>query len=157
MAATEAAILFSLASTCKALEVDPFAYLRDVLERTCIHPARRVAESLRRTSGRAALAADAEHLLPVLAAAPTRDLFADPFADDEGAAPPRPVLVVLDDGTEDPVVSEQRGRLGVAADGRGVRVETVTTDAPTEVARYASLLLSGTYAAAYLRLGLAED
>ena len=26
-----AAILFSLASTCKALKIDPFAYLRDVL------------------------------------------------------------------------------------------------------------------------------
>ena len=40
---------------------------------------------------------------------------------------------------------------------RGVRVETVTTDAPTEVARYASLLLSGTYAAEYLRIGFVED
>ena len=39
----------------------------------------------------------------------------------------------------------------------GIRVETVSTDAPTEVARYASLLLSGTYAAEYLRIGLVED
>jgi hypothetical protein len=36
-------------------------------------------------------------------------------------------------------------------------VETVTTTASTEVARYASLLLSGTYAAEYLRIGLVED
>lgn len=41
-----AAILFSLASTCKALKIDPFAYLRDVLDRVCTHPARRVAELL---------------------------------------------------------------------------------------------------------------
>jgi hypothetical protein len=38
-----------------------------------------------------------------------------------------------------------------------VRVEAVTTEADGEVARYASLLLSGTYAAEYLRLGLVED
>ena len=54
------------------------------------------------------------------------------------------------------MVREQRGRLRAAADERGVRVETVTTEAPTEVARYASLLLSGTYAAEYLRLGLVD-
>ena len=72
------------------------------------------------------------------------------------AASCRPMLLVLDDGAEDPVVREQRGRLRAAAAARGVRVETVTTDAATEVARYASLLLSGTYAAEYLRLGLVE-
>lgn len=41
-----AAILFSLASTCKAVKLDPFAYLRDVLDRVCTHPSRRVAELL---------------------------------------------------------------------------------------------------------------
>jgi transposase len=41
-----AAILFSLASTCKALKIDPFSYLRDVLSRVCTHPARRIAELL---------------------------------------------------------------------------------------------------------------
>ena len=41
-----AATLFSLASTCKALRIDPFVYLRDVLERVCTHPARRIAELL---------------------------------------------------------------------------------------------------------------
>ncbi len=58
---------------------------------------------------------------------------------------------------DDPVVREQRSRLLAAADARGVRVELVTTEATTEVARYASLLLTGTYAAEYLRLGLVED
>jgi len=117
--------------------------------------ARRVAESVRRASGRTALAGDAEHLLPVLEAARPRDVFDDPFAGEGGEL--RPMLVVLDDGAEDPVVREQRGRLQAAATSRGVRVETVTTDAPSEVARYASLLLSGTYASEYLRLGLTED
>lgn len=117
--------------------------------------ARRVAESVRRASGRTALAGDAEHLLPVLEAARQRNLFDDPFTD--GVPERRPMLLVLDDGAEEHVVREQRGRLQAAAAARGLRVETVTTDAATEVARYASLLLSGTYAAEYLRLGLVED
>jgi len=41
-----AAILFSIASTCKALKIDPFSYLRDVLDRVCTHPARRIEELL---------------------------------------------------------------------------------------------------------------
>jgi hypothetical protein len=117
--------------------------------------ARRVAESIRRASGRTALAGDAEHLLPVLEAARPRNVFDDPFAEEGGEL--RPVLLVLDDGAQDPVVREQRGRLQATASSRGVRVETVTTEAPSEVARYASLLLSGTYASEYLRLGLVED
>ena len=117
--------------------------------------ARRVAESIRRSSGRTALAGDAEHLLPVIEAARPRDVFDDPVAGDGGEL--RPVLVVLDDGAEDPVVREQRGRLKAAADARSVRVETVRAEEHSEVARYASLLLSGTYAAEYLRLGLVEE
>ena len=117
--------------------------------------ARRVAESIRRTSGRTALAGDAEHLLPVIELARQRDVFADPYAD--GSKERRPVLIVLDDGAEEPAVLEQRGRLEDAARARDVRVETVTTEADGEVARYASLLLNGTYAAEYLRLGLVED
>jgi hypothetical protein len=117
--------------------------------------ARRVAESIRRASGRTALAGDAEHLLPVIEAARQRDVFDDPFGD--APADRRPMLLVLDDGAEEPVVREQRGRLQTAAAERGVRVETVTTEVPSEVARYASLLLSGTYAAAYLGIGLVEE
>lgn len=114
--------------------------------------ARRVSESLRRASGRASLAADAEHLLPVVSAAPVRDVFDDPFAETE--SPVRPVLVILDDGSADPTVREQRGRLLHAASARGVRVETLTAQQPNEVARYASLMATGTYAAAYLSVGL---
>lgn len=117
--------------------------------------ARRVAESLRRSSGRSALAGDAEHLVPLIEAARQRDVFADPFADDGGEL--RPLLVVLDDGADDPVVREHRGRLLAAAASRGVRSESLITDAETEVARYASLMLQGTYAAEYLRLGLVGD
>lgn len=117
--------------------------------------ARRVAESIRRATGRSALAGDAEHLLPVIEATRRHDVFDDPFA--EGDTVLRPVLLILDDGAEDPVVREQRGRLKAAAESRGVRVETVTTEAPSEVARYASLLLSGRYAAEYLRVGLTDD
>ncbi|UMG93179.1 SIS domain-containing protein [Nocardioides sp. TF02-7] len=118
--------------------------------------ARRVAESIRRTSGRTALAGDAEHLLPVIEAARPRNVFADPYADGAGSDR-RPLLVVLDDGVADPVGAEQRARLEEAALARDVRVEAVTADTGGEVARYASLLLHGTYAAEYLRLGLVAD
>jgi hypothetical protein len=116
--------------------------------------ARRVAESIRRASGRTALAGDAEHLLPVIEAARPRDVFDDPFADDGGEL--RPMLLVLDDGADDVVIREHRGRLLAAAERRRVRVEHVSSEAGCEVARYASLLLSGTYAAEYLGLGLIE-
>jgi len=116
--------------------------------------ARRIAEQLRRASGRAALAADAEHLLPVVAAARLTDVFADPFADEDDDL--RPSLVILDDGSPDPVVTETRDRLRSMADERGVRVETVTTEAEGDVARYAALLATGTFAARYLQVGLQE-
>ncbi len=122
--------------------------------------ARRVAETLRRASGRTALAGDVDQLLPVLEATPRRDVFDDPFSDD----PPllRPLLLLLDDGSDngadDAQIREQRGRLQAAATARGIRIETLTCEgAATEVARYASLLLEGTYAAEYLRLGLVSD
>jgi hypothetical protein len=117
--------------------------------------ARRVSETIRRASGRSAIAGDAEHLLPLIEATRPRDVFDDPFA--EGGGESRPLLLVFDDGADDPVVREDRGRLRAAAAEHGVRVETVTTDADTEVARYASLVLSGRYGAEYLRLGLVDD
>jgi hypothetical protein len=113
---------------------------------------RRVAEALRRRSGRAALAADAEHLLPVMALTVDRDVFADPYADP--VATSRPALVVLDDGAEDPAIREQRGRLTYTAQTHGVRVCTVEATEGPGVARYASLLATGSYAAVYLSVGL---
>jgi hypothetical protein len=41
-----AAILSSLVSRCKALKLDPFAYLRDALDLVCTRPARQVGEWL---------------------------------------------------------------------------------------------------------------
>jgi hypothetical protein len=61
---------------------------------------------------------------------------------------------VLDDGTEEPTIREARGRLVVAAQERGLRVETIASTAPNDVARYAALMATGRYAAAYLGIGL---
>jgi hypothetical protein len=114
---------------------------------------RRVAESIRRATGRAALAADMEHLLPVVEAATIPDVFADPFADPEDADR-RPSLVILDDGSEDSAVRESRSRLAAAAERHGIRLETVTSEADGELARYAALLVTGQFAATYLDVGL---
>ncbi len=113
---------------------------------------RRIAESVRRATGRTALAADAEQLLPVLTAATPVDVFADPFAD--GGQESRPALVLLDDGSVDPAVHETRDLLEEAARQHGVRVETISSEADGDVARYAALLSTGMYVAAYLQLGL---
>ena len=40
------ATLMSLCTTCKGLEIDPFAYLRDVLDRVSTHPNSRIEELL---------------------------------------------------------------------------------------------------------------
>ena len=56
-----------------------------------------------------------------------RNVFDDPFTDEPAEL--RPVLVVLDDGADDPLIREQRGRLQAAAAEHGVRTETVDTDA----------------------------
>ena len=93
-------------------------------------------------------------MLPVLEAAAPADIFADPFADDAPSA--RPALVVLDDGADDPVVVAIRDRLTGTAREHGVRVEHLQAGAEGDVARYAGLLATGTYAATYLRVG-AED
>ncbi len=113
---------------------------------------RRIAESVRRATGRAALAADAEHLLPVLAATAPADVFADPFAD--GAVELRPALVILDDVSSDEAIRETRQQLEEAARAQGVRVETISSQAEGDVARYAAMLSTGMYAAAYIQIGL---
>ncbi len=43
-AARRAAVLCSLVQTCKNFGIDPFLYLRDVIDRVSIHPAARVLE-----------------------------------------------------------------------------------------------------------------
>ena len=120
--------------------------------------ARRVAEALRRSTGRPALAADAAHLLPVLEVTHQRDLFADPFADGPHAgAVLRPGLLILDDGTEEASIRELRGRLTTAANAHDVHCRTITGTAGPEMARYAALLTTGLYAATYLGIGLSRD
>jgi len=119
--------------------------------------ARRVAESIRRATGRSALAGDAEAVLPVIEAARSHDVFDDPFA--ESGSDRRPVLLMLDDGSAEPVGRAQRGRLLAAAEQRGVRVEHLAVPEGTdssEMTRYASLVLWGAYAADYLRLALVD-
>lgn len=116
---------------------------------------RRIAESVRRATGRAALAADAEHLLPVIEAASPVDIFADPFADDADDAR-RPALVILEDGFEDALTATNRDRLSIAAERRGLRVETIAVPAEDDIARYAALLSTGMYASAYLQVGTSD-
>lgn len=115
--------------------------------------ARRVAEGLRSASGRPAVAGDDAQLVPLFESAPELDVFADPF--EEGApAPSRPALVVLDDGDDSATVLAARDRLDKAAEGASIRMQVVrATDGP-DVGRFAALLATGRFAAAYLALGL---
>ena len=62
-AAHRTAILCSLVQTCKHLQINPFVYLRDVIDRVSTHPARLVLEltprewrRLRQDSGAQAVA-----------------------------------------------------------------------------------------------------
>lgn len=134
-------------------EVTPLVWGGSVL---AARAARRVAEAMRRSSGRPALAADADHLLPVLEAARARDLFADPVDDGDQSTARRPGLVVLDDGTQEPSIRELRGHLTAIATARDVRVHTIESTEGAEMARYAALLSTGLYAAVYLGLGLSR-
>lgn len=115
--------------------------------------ARRIAEALRAASGRAALAAEADELVPVLEQVATRDLFADPFEDD-AVADRRPALVLLDDGSDDELVRAQRAQLSEVAERNDVRVCPVRQQSGGEVERYVALLQTGLYASVYLSLGL---
>lgn len=121
--------------------------------------ARRIAESLRRATGRTALAGSADQLIPLLERAPLRDVFADPFDGDGGEV--RPSLIVLDEPDPEPLAVQDRRRLVDIADARGVRVDVVSLpDAAasrTSLAHYAALVLQGAYVAEYLGLGLVEN
>jgi hypothetical protein len=44
--ATTAAILTSFIATCKRLQINPFAYLRDIFDRISSHPVKRLEELL---------------------------------------------------------------------------------------------------------------
>jgi hypothetical protein len=114
---------------------------------------RRVAEALRAASGRAALAADADELLPILESQVPRDPFADPFEDD-AETDRRPTLVLLDDGSHDHLVRRDLNRLRAAAEHQDTRICTIRRHTGSDVERYVSLLQTGMFAAVYLAVGL---
>lgn len=121
---------------------------------------RRVAEALRRASGRVALAADYEELIPILRAATPADMFSDPL--DDGAS--IPVLLLLDIEQVPQRLRDVPEILTRHAEAVGVRVCQISSGSSiqsSEVERYVTLLQQGRYTAAYLAIGhgtsLAED
>lgn len=117
---------------------------------------RRIAEALRRATGRPALAADADELETILRAVTPKDPFSDPF---ESGGDLAPVLLLLDDDKVPDRLNEVPRRLTALADAVGVRVCRISSGeaslASSDVERYVTLLQQGRYAAAYLRVGLA--
>ncbi len=113
---------------------------------------RRIAEALRGATGRVVLSADAGALAPLLADARPRDPFADPFEDE--APSRRPGLVMVDDGRDDEQAAEERQRLRALAATQEVMVSRLDHADGDPVQRYATVLLKGLFAAAYLQIGL---
>lgn len=116
---------------------------------------RRIAEALRRATGRIALAADAEELEPILRAVTPQDLFSDPV--DTGSEV-QPVLLMLDTENVSERMTQVSRRLSSLAEAAGVRVCEISaggSDVQTnDVVRYVTLLQHGRYAAVYLGIGL---
>lgn len=116
---------------------------------------RRIAETMRRASGRPALAADADELEAVLGAVTPSDPFADPF---EGEVEAAPVLVLLDEDKVPDRLAGVPARLARLAESVGVRVCRVSSGdldlESSDVERYVTVLQQGRYAAAYLGIGL---
>jgi hypothetical protein len=117
---------------------------------------RRLAEALRAASGRAALAADADELLPIIETAGPRDPFEDPF-EDGVAADRRPTLLLLDDGNNEAIIRTDHERLLGAAERNDVRVCTIAHLTGSDVERYATLLQTGMFTAVYLAIGLGRS
>lgn len=117
---------------------------------------RRIAEGLRAASGRAALAADADALLPILESTNPRDPFADPF-EDQISVDRRPTLVLLDDGNSESLIRTDHQRLVTSAERNDIRVCTIAHWSGSDVERYATLLQTGMFAAVYLAVGLGRS
>lgn len=115
---------------------------------------RRIAEALRRASGRVALAADADEIEPLLLGFTPPDLFSDPVDD---VVEPKPVLLLLDGGLVSDRMAHLPRHLTSLAEASGIRVCQISAggkDLPTnDVARYVTLLQQGRYAATYLAIG----
>ncbi|HEY9290756.1 MAG TPA: SIS domain-containing protein [Microlunatus sp.] len=117
---------------------------------------RRVAETLRAASGRAALAADAGELVPVLASITRKDFFDDPFEDPQPSER-RPALVILDDGTGDQLTTSWQNRLREVAEAADIRVCPLYCTSGGDLDRYAGLLQTGLFGAVYLAVGLGRS
>ncbi|MBK8447794.1 MAG: hypothetical protein IPL41_14230 [Micropruina sp.] len=113
---------------------------------------RRIVEALRLASGRIGLSADSADLVGLIQQAAPRDPFADPF--DEGVDERRPGLVLVDDGLDDEASAEARERLHLTAEAVDIRVTRLTATTDSVMERYATLLLTGLFGAAYLQIGL---
>jgi hypothetical protein len=117
---------------------------------------RRLAEALRAASGRAALAADADALLPIIENAGPRDPFEDPF-EDAPLVDRRPTLLLLDDGNSEALIRADHQRLLAAAERSDVRACPIAHWTGSDVERYATLLQTGMFAAVYLAVGLGRN
>ncbi|MFT4216672.1 MAG: SIS domain-containing protein [Micropruina sp.] len=113
---------------------------------------RRIVEALRLASGRIGLAADASDLVALLQQAAPRDPFADPF--EEVAQERRPGLVLIDDGMDDASAAESRLRLQRTAQAADIRITRLEHTQDSVMERYATVLLTGLFGAAYLQIGL---
>lgn len=112
---------------------------------------RRIAEAVRTASGRVALAADASELLPILASVGRRDPFADPV---DGDQEDRPTLVIVEDGHTGTDAVARREALVGYAEAADVRVSVIGARQGATLARYATVLATGRFAATYLKIGL---
>ncbi|MFT3861753.1 SIS domain-containing protein [Micropruina sp.] len=115
---------------------------------------RRIVEALRQASGRVGLSADATDLVGLVQQVSPRDPFADPF--EEGGQERRPGLVLVDDGLDDAASAEARLRLLRSADAADIRVTRLTHREDSMMERYATVLLTGRFGAAYLQIGLGK-
>lgn len=113
---------------------------------------RRIVEALRLASGRVGLAADATDLVSLIQQVRPRDPFADPF--EEGTQERRPGLVLVDDGMDDAAAAEARVRLEQTALAADIRITRLAHLEDSTVERYATVLLTGLFGAAYLQIGL---
>ncbi|MCB0893568.1 MAG: hypothetical protein KDB51_17420, partial [Propionibacteriaceae bacterium] len=113
---------------------------------------RRIAEALRHASGRIGLSADSSDLLGLVQQVAPRDPFSDPFEESGGER--RPGLVLVDDGLDDAAAVESRLRLERNAEAAEIRVTRLTHREDSMMERYATVLLTGLFGAAYLQIAL---
>ena len=113
---------------------------------------RRIVEALRLASGRVGLSADSSDVVGLIQQVRPRDPFADPF--EESGAERRPGLVLVDDGMDDESAAESRVRLERTAEAVEIRVTRLAHTTDSVMERYATVLLTGLFGAAYLQIGL---